>query len=78
MAQVLFCCLFMNLESLNVKLRHSGECVSRSLQRLLELHLFWLYGVLNLHSTLEPVNLKAYLLLVCFISLDAGCGLMKG
>lgn len=36
------------------------------------------YGVLNLHSALEPVNLKASLLLVCFISLDTGCGLMKG
>lgn len=36
------------------------------------------YGVLNLHSSLELVNLKASLLLMCFISLDTGCGLMKG
>lgn len=73
------CCLFMNLGSLYVKLLcHPGECVSIELCKGCWSCTYTGCGFLNLHSGLEPEKPKASLLLLCFILLDAGCGLMKG
>lgn len=67
-------CLFVNVDSLSVKLlSHPGECV-----RALQSCTYSDCGILNLHNSLEPEQLKATLLFVCFISLNYGCGLMKG